>query len=313
MRSAAAYIEHRLEEGTLELEGLSRLALAFQIQNGLVSDGKPGPDTMAKVAELLEHFERLVEGPPAAPRPAPTPTPNPPVGEPTGLPDVQLPPTEWVHGIDLDHHQIIHDEPPPEAVGFAWVGATEGTRGRASVDPEMLGHIERLRTTTEALGVYHFARPSSAKLYGPHSGQPHGEAENFVRQWERAQQLLGKQLPPVLDIEDVKPQTPRGAELVDWCARWCERCEALTGRRPIIYTYFSYIHVQLKGCIPTLGNYHLWLADYRGRPPHRPREIPGWQWLVWQYTGEGRVDGITGHVDRNVFRGTQARLMSMVR
>jgi lysozyme len=28
-------------------------------------------------------------------------------------------------------------------------------------------------------------------------------------------------------------------------------------------------------------------------------------WVFWQYTAEGRVDGIKGNVDRNAFHGTR--------
>ncbi|KKL05140.1 hypothetical protein LCGC14_2609050, partial [marine sediment metagenome] len=154
--------------------------------------------------------------------------------------------------------------------------------------------------------------PSSTRLFGSNFGQPLGEAQNFARQWEIAESTVGRLLPPVLDMEDEKEQLSN-AELIDWTLKWCEHCERLTGRTPIIYTYFSFIHTQLKEYVGDLTRYPLWLADYRGAPPQSsPRNIPSWPWLFWQFTGKGSVRGIRGECDRNVFRGTRAQLESLL-
>lgn len=299
--SAEDYIRHRLAAGDLSHAQIANLARAFQHQNGLLVDGKPGTVTLGRVDEVLTE---LSSGPPVD------------AGEPLSLPNLALDPNEWLFGIDLDHHQrflsvpdLLEDDP---AVRFAYVGLTEGTSGRASIDPMYRSHIERLHGARVPLGVYHFGRPSSAKRFGAQFGQPKGEAENFARYYEVAHKLVGgKMLPPVLDMEDEREAlTPR--ELIEWTASWCEECRRLTGRDPIIYTYFSFIHVELKGYGDELTRHQLWIADYREVPPTASREIPGWPWLIWQYTGAGNVRSISGHVDRNVFRGTQAQLEGLL-
>lgn len=59
------------------------------------------------------------------------------------------------------------------------------------------------------------------------------------------------------------------------------------------------------------ARYPLWLADYRRRPhlpAHGTEPHPWPAWTLWQYTSEGRIRGIRGPVDLNVFRGDEAEL-----
>ena len=298
--NAETFVKSRIASGALTHAQIINLVRAFQLQNGLKADGKPGPVTFDRVDELLAYYEGVFD--PTSP----------------GLQELQLDlmadPAEWPFGIDIDHHQRIDGSALDlDAAQFAFVGVTEGTSGRASVDPKFREHLKELSVAgVSALGVYHFGRPSSTRLFGPNFGQPLGEAQNFARQWEIAESITSRLLPPVLDMEDEKEQLSN-AELIDWTIEWCEHCERLTGRAPIIYTYFSFIHTQLKDYVGALTRYPLWLADYRGTPPQdAPRDIPNWPWLFWQFTGSGTVRGIRGECDRNVFRGTRAQLESLL-
>lgn len=295
---AETYIRNRLASGDLTHAQLVSLVEAFQRQNGLKADGKPGAITLGRAEELLAYYKGE----------------RPPPSELGELPNLALDPTSWPFGIDLDHHQRIDQTAIDfEAMRFAIVGVTEGTSGRASVDSKFRDHLTALSTGgVNALGVYHFGRPSSTRRFGPAFGQPLGEAQNFARQWEIAQSIVGPLLPPVLDMEDEKEELSN-AELIDWTLEWCEHCERLTGRLPIIYTYFSFIHTQLRDYVGGLTKYPLWLADYREAPPQAPREIPSWPWLFWQFTGSGSVGGIRGECDRNVFRGTLSQLGSLLK
>ena len=297
------WIQKQLDTGKLTVEDVALLARAFQTQNALSVDGKPGAITLGRAREILDCLQ------PEQP-------------ESGTSPNLSMPPAKWPHGIDVSHHQTITGDLDGEQVVYAIVKATEGTSGSGSQDTKMIEHLGKLREKSRVLGLYHFARPSSAVGFGSEFGQPLGEAENFARRWEDATEFLNGSvplLPPVLDIEDVRKGVPEPAKLVDWCAEWCDHCEGLIGREPMIYTYFSYIWQQLNstgsktlpGCVPVLGGYHLWLADYRAVPPRAPRGIPGWDWLIWQWTGEGSVRGIPGHCDRNVMRATVDELTAL--
>ncbi|RPH62414.1 MAG: hypothetical protein EHM89_05590, partial [Acidobacteria bacterium] len=184
---AENYIKSRIDSGALTYKQIVRLVSAFQRQNGLDADGKPGPITLDRANEVLE------------------PEIKTPVID---LPNLTLDPKEWLYGIDIDHHQKIDAASLDNApVQFAYVGVSEGTSGRASQDTKFREHLpELLLAGVKSIGVYHFARPSSARLHGPGFGQPLGEAENFAKQWDVADKIVGRLLPPVLDMEDEKEQ-----------------------------------------------------------------------------------------------------------
>lgn len=296
--NAETFIRNRLASGELTHAQIADIVRAFQKQNALKPDGKPGSLSIGRAKGLLAYYRGALRDLPSE------------LGE---LPNVALDASAWSFGIDLDHHQSINEHAlDVKNARFAFVGVSEGTSGRSSVDPKFREHLSALLAGgVGALGVYHFARPSSTRLYGPMFGRPEGEAQNFARQWEIASKIVGSMLPPVLDMEDEKEQLSN-AELIDWTLEWCEHCERLTGRDPIIYTYATYIHTQLKDYVGGLSKYRLWLADYRGAPPQSPREIAEWPWLFWQFTGSGSVSGIGGKCDRNVFRGTPAQLGSLL-
>ncbi|MDU8671568.1 GH25 family lysozyme [Paenibacillus polymyxa] len=87
-----------------------------------------------------------------------------------------------------------------------------------------------------------------------------------------------------------------------------EEVERMTGVKPIIYTYPSFI-----GNFSGLSNYPLWIARYHATKA--PADASGWsRWDFWQYSdGENggmlpsskrKVAGIAGPVDLNEYNGT---------
>jgi lysozyme len=75
--------------------------------------------------------------------------------------------------------------------------------------------------------------------------------------------------------------------------------EARTGKRPIIYTDANFYRDILgEGAF---ADYPFWLRSTETEPE---RLYPGRRWTYWQFTGTGRVPGIRGDVDRNVFNGS---------
>ncbi|MGH7964892.1 MAG: glycoside hydrolase family 25 protein, partial [Candidatus Binatia bacterium] len=109
-------------------------------------------------------------------------------------------------------------------------------------------------------------------------------------------------LPPVLDLEDAKG-LPAG-QVIDWTHRYLNTVQALTGRQPIIYTYPNFWRTQMANTTE-FNHYPLWIADYNGQ--NAPGPLPGgWSnWTFWQYTSTGRIPGITGNTDINVYSGAQ--------
>ena len=75
--------------------------------------------------------------------------------------------------------------------------------------------------------------------------------------------------------------------------------EQHTGKRPVIYTDITFHRDVLEG---ELSGYDFWLRSVAAQPEARFRGRP---WTFWQYTATGRVPGIEGEVDRNVFSGSE--------
>ena len=73
------------------------------------------------------------------------------------------------------------------------------------------------------------------------------------------------------------------------------------GMTPILYATEETYRMYLEG---RLDGYPLWIRNVTGRPD-TDRD-----WLFWQYSNRGRLDGYTGDerfIDLNVFAGDEAR------
>lgn len=112
-------------------------------------------------------------------------------------------------------------------------------------------------------------------------------------------------LPPVLDLEtsDGLP----AATVVTRAKRWLARVEAGLAVRPVVYT--AAFMSSVLGA--NFASYPLWVANYGVTCPELPS---GWtKWVAWQDGSTGRVAGVTGNVDTDVWNGTLADLTAFAR
>lgn len=136
---------------------------------------------------------------------------------------------------------------------------------------------------------------------------------------------------PVLDFEDVA--APVGANAPSALTEFYEEAQAKWfSRTPLGYTRQSWWDEKIKRDI--CGSNPLWVANYpwwwqkangdwrdaltfqeflTELPKHTGRpampKTGGWDdWKVWQFSSHGRVDGIAGDVDLDIFNGTQQEL-----
>jgi lysozyme len=75
--------------------------------------------------------------------------------------------------------------------------------------------------------------------------------------------------------------------------------------KPIIYTNIDFYNRYLKGFF---DDYPLWVAHYL--QPHKPRIKR--DWIFWQHSESGRVNGISAKVDFNVFNGDSTEFRSLL-
>ena len=195
--------------------------------------------------------------------------------------------TDWrlskyeIHGIDVSRYQLDIDFEilkNQKYVDFVFVKASEG---RSLKDKKFNRNWEALQKHKIPRGAYHFYRPSvKAKL----------QADFFIKNVK----LQKGDLPPVLDLEATDNRSK--AIILKGVKIWLETIEKHYKVKPIIYVnhdfYYQYIQSHFE-------EYPIWLAAYRWQYP----EIAAGDWDFWQYTDEGRIEGIEGDVDKNVFYG----------
>ena len=119
----------------------------------------------------------------------------------------------------------------------------------------------------------------------------------------RQVELQSGDLPPVLDIE--QSSNLRTPALQKELEKWLEMVEAHYHVKPVIYTNISFYKKYLKG---KFDDYPLWVAHYL--EPDQPRITR--DWLFWQHSETGRVNGIISKVDFNVFKGDSTAFRALL-
>jgi len=191
-----------------------------------------------------------------------------------------------VVGVDVSHYQGLIDWETLAADGhdFAFIKATEGRDLR---DAAFMTNWDHAGATGMRRGAYHFFRPEV---------NPALQAKNFLETID----LRPGDLPPVLDVEERGRLSPAG--LVKAIRQWSDLVEARYGTKPILYTGQNFYNRFLAGQV---DDHPLWLARYH---PAEPVTVCGRTYQFWQYSDRGRLPGVTGNIDRNVFLGTHLDL-----
>jgi len=204
-----------------------------------------------------------------------------------------------VHGVDVSHYQshINWYEVASEGIDFGFVKATEGETISDSLFCQNWIEMENAGIIR---GAYHFFRPGTSAIT---------QAQHFIEKVD----LKYGDLPPVLDVEvldDVNKDV-----MVARLKIWLEMVEDAFGVRPIIYTNMKYYNQYLA---ENFADYTLWIARYNDKKMPSLSADKAWDfwqygkaWDFWQYGDRGRITGIKGPVDLNVFQGTYTDLLSM--
>lgn len=202
--------------------------------------------------------------------------------------DVSYPEGYEIRGIDISHYQGAIDwddlrsngmiEKSP--VRFVMIKATEGA---SRVDSRFKDNFYQAREYGFIRGAYHFYSTRS-------TGR--AQAEHFIRNVK----LEEGDLPPVLDVEH-KPKEQTPAEFRESVLTWLNIVEKHYKVTPIIYTYYKFKMTYLSDSI--FNRYPYWIAHYYVDKV----EYKG-EWKFWQHTDCGRLPGIKGYVDFNIYNGS---------
>jgi glycosyl hydrolase, family 25 len=201
--------------------------------------------------------------------------------------DAKYPEGYEIHGIDISHYQADIDWGQLSnamikgcPVRFIIMKSTEGV---GKLDEAFYENYQSAGDYGFIRGAYHFwSTKSSAR--------------------EQAYYFLDKvhlnegDLPPVLDVE----HKPKDQSLEDFqrdVLTWLHIVEDKYHVKPIIYTYYKFKQSYLSA--PVFDDYPYWIAHYYVDKI----EYKG-PWKFWQHTDAGRLPGIKGYVDFNIYNGS---------
>ena len=209
--------------------------------------------------------------------------------------DISYPEGYEIHGIDISHHQgeIDWDELRDNGlidkfpIRFIMIKATEGS---TKIDENFIDNFYQAREHGFTRGAYHF--------YSVHSPAK-DQAAFFIQNAA----LENGDLPPVLDVEH-KPKNQTDAEFKASVKEWLDIVERHYGVRPIIYTYYKFKMRYLSD--PMFDGYPYWIAHYYVKKV----EYKG-RWKFGQHTDVGKLPGIKGYVDLNIYNGSFYDLRKM--
>lgn len=194
-------------------------------------------------------------------------------------------------GVDVSHHQGSINWKKVKAAGYDFAFLRIGYRGYGqsgslNKDRQFQKNFKAAKKAGMDVGVYFFS-----------------QAVNTTEALQEAafvfKQLKGKklELPVVYDPERILGASARtdsvsGKQFTMNTIAFCEKIKK-AGYQPMIYSnmYWEAFLFDME----KLSIYPVWYADYK-KVPQTPYEF-----TFWQYTSKGKVNGIAGTVDLNVW------------
>jgi len=207
---------------------------------------------------------------------------------------IYLPSGYNIHGIDVSRYQsrinwslVKSMKKKDIRIQFAFIKATESDY---KVDAYFFRNWKGSKDNNIIRGAYHYF-----------------DAENDARDqailFSQIVSLSPGDLPPVIDIEKTKSVSDE--MLCKKLNIWLKYTEKHFGVKPIIYTYADFYEDHLAG---KFDDYPLWIAHYTYRKNPRVAR----KWHFWQHHETGRVNGIKGPVDFNVFSGDSTEFENLL-
>lgn len=193
-------------------------------------------------------------------------------------------------GVDVSHHQgkIDWEKVKEDGYEFAIIRIGYrgyGTEGTLNLDNSFHENIKDAQRAGLDVGVYFFAQAINEK-------EALEEAE-FVLKHLKGYEL---ELPVAYDPESILYDKARtddvtGEQFTKNAEVFCKRIQK-AGYETMIYSNMLWEAYELD--LEKLSDYPIWYADYEPLP-----QTP-YDFVMWQYTSRGTVEGIEGSVDLNI-------------
>ncbi len=189
-----------------------------------------------------------------------------------------------VYGIDVSKWQgeIDWGKVKNDRIVFAFLKASQGVD---KIDSTFARNWRVTDSLGIAHGAYHFYEPEKP---------PIPQLENYLSQVK----LQPTDLPPVLDLEGFVLNRTEFQQNVQI---WLDSAEAHFRKKPVIYCSIRYYKAHLAD---KFSDYPIWIAQYKRFPYPKIDQSENLGWKMWQFSETGKVWGIDGNVDLNVFNGS---------
>jgi GH25 family lysozyme M1 (1,4-beta-N-acetylmuramidase) len=190
-----------------------------------------------------------------------------------------------IKGIDVSKWQGAVDwrKVAGHGIDFAMLRLGYGKKAGGGVaDPTFKPNIAGAAAAGLKVGAYFYS-------YACSSEAAIREAEWAVAALEPHRTQLA--LPVAYDLEDDSQKNLGRAALTAMARAFCGAVRA-AGYRPMLYSNLDWLKNRLD---PGEIGAPIWLAQWADKPTYTG------QYVMWQYTSTGRVDGISGNVDCNYY------------
>lgn len=173
-----------------------------------------------------------------------------------------------------------------DKISFVIIRATNGVRS----DRKFYRNFRNARKQGFVCGAYHFWW---------YNVSPEKQARHYIN----TVKLRKGDFAPIVDLEEY----PKNYDINKFhrnVLKWLDIIEKHYGVTPIIYANHQFKNKYLAS--EEFDRYPFWLAHYNVK---KPRYLGDWK--IWQYTKTGKVKGIKGNVDLDIFDGTYEDLLKL--
>jgi len=187
-----------------------------------------------------------------------------------------------IRGIDVSAHtgNISWEKLKDQRVYFVFVKASEGATLK---DKNFQNNVDGARKAGIPVSAYHFFNFNRDGL---------AQADNFLS-------TIGRQrfsLPLVVDVEEWGNNIRRSrSEIVTDLREFVSRVEKSRHQKIVIYTNEDCYKLYIQDAFP---DNDIWICSFN----HKPKLNR--EWTFWQFEHNGKLKGVRGKVDFNVFRGS---------
>lgn len=190
-----------------------------------------------------------------------------------------------VRGVDVSHHNgpINWAQVKNEGITFAYIKSTEGT---SHIDRNYKANYKNARQYGINAGTYHFYTfAMDGKM----------QAQHFIRNAK----INKTDLIPAIDVEHspVNMYSDDKAYIkmvTDELIKLERELYFYYGVHPIIYTNKDCYQLYIVNNFPE--NF-IWMSDLHNEPTIKDDE-----WVIWQFSHTGNINGVMGDIDLNYFR-----------